>query len=605
MAEAETEKAGAQTTAKRDNERAKKKANSEAWRRAHKSLQATPVIRIDGCEGHWAQAVNGAFILSATFDDEPPAFQKVLGPGIWMYMATDSTWRISGDQHKRKRASGAFDGFARSLVVQAGVLPDTTSDWEISQTARVYKPQKLQMTRVKASSVRLQIPKNLSIDAWKMAHVELQDRPAVDVRGATGEFGPLINGRYALARGPKDAPPVFRKKEGGEQFMWCSPEDQKWHIGEITDLVKKTATSYAITAPDRRGGFRLPDEGDWRVKNGTSMMFFENWEKQPNFAVASSSVYDHVTAIMNKKVRQETLPQMPAGLLAGLQVAPKAGAVEKKASAKASPDGSKRKKGGLEDEEGGDAWDVGYKPLGKFATQFKPTKKPDAYLKEECCNVEEIKRQCTPILDLLCKSCWEVVSEKVEEDKVLESYPGLTADMCFAIVAFTLEVGFIMEDEGMEYPGFECEFYRQYNQALRKRSPNVMKHLAGYSHYLFKGLQILPNFEGTLWRGIWDENAVKMTVDNYKPRMREVHWSSFSSATPDREIAASFAGDEGLVFKIEMHSSARDIRFLSALDEDERLILPNTKFVVDKVAHKTKDGVWEIHLVESPGSYTF
>lgn len=602
-------------TSKRDKERADKRASSEAWRRAHAILAETPLIRITGCEGHWSQAVNGAFLLMPTFDDEPPTFQKVLGPGIWLYQGEDLTWRISGEKHKRQRACGTFDGFAKSNPVNPGDLPDKAKDWEISQTSRMYKKQGLQVTRVKGSLVRLSIPKNLEAEAWRVAHCELQDKPAIIASGAKGMNADFINGQYHMAAGPKDRAPVFKKVKGN-QFMWFTSDSFTWNIGEVIDQQQHTFVSYATSVPVRGASktFQLPDEAEWTVRNGQTMLFFNNWEAQKEFTVKAVTVYDHVAGIMclsDKKAEAKIPEILKKQLLKAEQKAAAGGAAGGAVGAKPSAGGKtdanthSRKMGGRLEDESMDAFDTGYKPLGKFATDFKPKKGVEAYLREDCMKIEDLKQHTLPIIDVLCRACWEVAKRKEEEEDILTKYPGLTLDMCFAIVAFTLEVGFIMEDEGLDYPGFECEFYRQYNQALRKRSPNVMKHVAGYSHYLFKGLQMLPKYEGVLWRGIWEPNAVSMTVENYKPRMREVHWSSFSSATPDREIAASFAGDAGLVFRVEMHSSARDVRFLSALDEDERLILPNTKFVVDKVAHESEDGVWEIHLVESPGTYTF
>ena len=63
----------------------------------------------------------------------------------------------------------------------------------------------------------------------------------------------------------------------------------------------------------------------------------------------------------------------------------------------------------------------------------------------------------------------------------------------------------------------------------------------------------------------------ELLLRNYQ-RGRKVHWSGFSSATRRRDVAVQFAGDGGVLLRVDLlpHGSrARDISALSALRPEE------------------------------------
>merc|ERR1719401_2420804 len=102
----------------------------------------------------------------------------------------------------------------------------------------------------------------------------------------------------------------------------------------------------------------------------------------------------------------------------------------------------------------------------------------------------------------------------------------------------------------------------------------------------------MPSFSGILWRGIRGDEGLGLVIDAYEEG-KEIHWSSFSSASPDRTVAKGFATTTGLLFRLQVRECARDIRTVSAMPtEQERFILPNTKIVVIRGAHHASDGLW-------------
>lgn len=125
-----------------------------------------------------------------------------------------------------------------------------------------------------------------------------------------------------------------------------------------------------------------------------------------------------------------------------------------------------------------------------------------------------------------------------------------------------------------------------------------MKKLNAYIYHFLKGLEAMPKYEGTLWRGVSGDFA-KAAPENFD-QFSIIHFNGYSSASPSREVAKQFLADEGLLLKFIDVSSARDVREVSAFpSEEERTILAGTRFIVVKAAHKTADGVMEIHLQEA------
>merc|ERR1712129_167334 len=147
------------------------------------------------------------------------------------------------------------------------------------------------------------------------------------------------------------------------------------------------------------------------------------------------------------------------------------------------------------------------------------------------------------------------------------------------------------------------------------------KNSAGYSHYLYKGLLALPPFEGDLWRGVHGRAAVLLVLKDYHTLHMRIAWSAFSSATPERAVSRElalmpdspispeedspdlFPGVTALLFRITVKTCARDVSACSAVpSEGERTLLPNSSFLVTKLAHQAGDGMLELHLSEDPNT---
>jgi len=205
-----------------------------------------------------------------------------------------------------------------------------------------------------------------------------------------------------------------------------------------------------------------------------------------------------------------------------------------------------------------------------------------------------------------------ITEDRVKHGKVLEKFPKLTRETTKAVVVFTMELQMV-DPRARDHD----EFYRNLGIVIRVRDSAKMQKLHGYGHYLFRGLTALTPYEGTLWRGIAGRKQVILAIDNYSQEHMDIVWSSFSSGTPSREVAVTFAqkdtedtedprpdvfpGVRGLLFRIETTNCARDVSPISAVSgEDERTILPNTTFVLIKLAHVGSDGLLEIHMKEKP-----
>ena len=173
---------------------------------------------------------------------------------------------------------------------------------------------------------------------------------------------------------------------------------------------------------------------------------------------------------------------------------------------------------------------------------------------------------------------------------------ALDYDRALAIYVFTCDIG---------------KFYEHYNELLRTTNSSteleLQRALLGFSYFLFDGLNKLPPWTGLLLRGISLEGVNRHQVKNVYSAGRDnvIYWSSPSSATPTYAVAKGFSGGGGLILRLHM-SSARDIRELSAFpNEDERLLLPNTRLAVVSDVKKDGYGVDTIELVEKTGSVVF
>eukprot|EP00931_Biecheleriopsis_adriatica_P098324 TRINITY_DN7225_c0_g3_i2.p1 TRINITY_DN7225_c0_g3~~TRINITY_DN7225_c0_g3_i2.p1 ORF type:complete len:944 (-),score=82.85 TRINITY_DN7225_c0_g3_i2:70-2901(-) len=267
-----------------------------------------------------------------------------------------------------------------------------------------------------------------------------------------------------------------------------------------------------------------------------------------------------------------------------------------------------------------DLSEIRYKslPIESFK-RLEPIKNLEAYLREDVMQIVAFRETTARFLESFIAQVKRIAHDVIAQNHVLEEHSGLTEDAVQAVVAFTLEIQMSHLDATPE-----DEFYKVYGNVLRERQPDNLRLLCGYSHYLFKGLLALPAYTGCLWRGISGRRAVVNGAKNHNKKLMEITWSAFSSASPDRRVAKHFAskpkveevqdlddsifpGVTGVIFRLEVESCAYDIRSCSAFAaEDERLLLPNTHFLVEEMPHLSEDGVLEIHMREKPEmSYTF
>eukprot|EP01124_Arcella_intermedia_P012403 TRINITY_DN18751_c0_g1_i1.p1 TRINITY_DN18751_c0_g1~~TRINITY_DN18751_c0_g1_i1.p1 ORF type:complete len:666 (+),score=140.14 TRINITY_DN18751_c0_g1_i1:23-2020(+) len=122
--------------------------------------------------------------------------------------------------------------------------------------------------------------------------------------------------------------------------------------------------------------------------------------------------------------------------------------------------------------------------------------------------------------------------------------------------------------------------YSQLNQHLADR--NVENHLKPFLYYFFSGLQKLPDYKGTVYRGVKDVLFSKHPNEIYKVG-KGVVWVTVTSTSQNPEVPQSFLkkGD-GTLCRIEV-IEGKDISQLSFYKkEKEVLLLPNSYFEVSE-----------------------
>jgi len=161
----------------------------------------------------------------------------------------------------------------------------------------------------------------------------------------------------------------------------------------------------------------------------------------------------------------------------------------------------------------------------------------------------------------------------------------------FSIVVYTFDLG---------YGGQASEnFFFQLNDILRRRLNEEMKAILGYLHFILSGLRKLGDFKGTVFRG---NNSAEIVGQEYTMG-RQIFWSGFTSTTTDLAAALSFAGGNGVVFRIKINSG-KSISALSVIgSENEVMLPPNACLVVTNPVHTETDGVQYVDLLEVAGKF--
>src|SRR5690349_18171202 len=130
----------------------------------------------------------------------------------------------------------------------------------------------------------------------------------------------------------------------------------------------------------------------------------------------------------------------------------------------------------------------------------------------------------------------------------------------------------------MTYYQRENNWFYQLNELLRKRNVYDLNLIGGYLHYLFSGLNKLPNISKEIYRGI--PNSMLSKVEKDYVLHRPIHWSGFSSGTDDIETAKSFAKSKGIIFKIRVFTGKSIENYSFIPKENEILLSPNLKLKV-------------------------
>jgi len=182
----------------------------------------------------------------------------------------------------------------------------------------------------------------------------------------------------------------------------------------------------------------------------------------------------------------------------------------------------------------------------------------------------------------LFKSAQEYVGNHVEFNESVKDTKMkycLTDDEAAAIVYYTLDLSGHVEKEH--------NVYKLLNSQLCNRK--LTESLLPYINYLLRGLQKLPNFNGTVYRGL-DIPLAKLS-SQYKPNNMVV-WVAFTSTTKDLNIMKEFAAQNekgGTWMSLEV-TEGKEISCFSIFPaESEILLMPNSRFhVVDILSENMK-----------------
>jgi len=157
----------------------------------------------------------------------------------------------------------------------------------------------------------------------------------------------------------------------------------------------------------------------------------------------------------------------------------------------------------------------------------------------------------------------------------------------------------------------EFSIYRQLNRYLVAHNPSnisgatispELDALRDFISYLYSGLRKLGTIQDKCFRGIsFDEkNQLKAQIANYSLN-KEIVWSGFTSTSLDRAQAMKFiTGKYGILFKIKVKHGVSIKDFSQFDDEEEILLLPQSRFKVtaEAVSDPTNSKVRVVRLEE-------
>eukprot|EP01096_Ripella_sp_DP13-Kostka_P003913 TRINITY_DN1590_c0_g1_i2.p1 TRINITY_DN1590_c0_g1~~TRINITY_DN1590_c0_g1_i2.p1 ORF type:complete len:617 (+),score=255.22 TRINITY_DN1590_c0_g1_i2:296-2146(+) len=176
--------------------------------------------------------------------------------------------------------------------------------------------------------------------------------------------------------------------------------------------------------------------------------------------------------------------------------------------------------------------------------------------------------------------------------------PGLSDDEFFALIAYTFE------NKG------GVNIYQRLSQCLRSHNPiqiknnTISEELKGWKvllFYLISALLKLPKVAKNCFRGmtIADPSFMETIKINYSVG-RQIEWFGFSSTSTNKDVSMGFIIGQGILFCIKT-LKGKDLRMFSVYaQEEEVLMLPNSKFVVASPATRDPQNpnIWIIEMVE-------
>lgn len=184
-----------------------------------------------------------------------------------------------------------------------------------------------------------------------------------------------------------------------------------------------------------------------------------------------------------------------------------------------------------------DMSDIQYRPMPRMS---EPAQDVSQCLRDAM-SISCFRGRTSRFVEDLISEGWNVTRDRLRRG-VLERHPDLTERGVFALAVFTIQLQAFVDDARDA-----DEFYFQFGNALRHRQTEDMRRLKAYVYHLVKGLQAMPKYQGTLWRGVHGDFA-GVAGDNFDLH-HIIHFNAYSSASPNREVAKQFLAGKGLLLK--------------------------------------------------------
>ena len=174
---------------------------------------------------------------------------------------------------------------------------------------------------------------------------------------------------------------------------------------------------------------------------------------------------------------------------------------------------------------------------------------------DELLHNEAIRTAC-PDMERMIASVRLKVTELGFDDEAEATVAlmGGDEDVLHAIVSYTHD---LQDPDGLR----AGNLYYEMNRVLRDRTPAgraaMMANWGIAVHYLLKGLNMLPDVDGFVYRGFahtGDEEKQRL-LSHYR-NGRPIQWGAFTSTSQGIEMARSFAASTatGVIFKIRIQS---------------------------------------------------